>query len=220
MGTFIIVIVGWIVSVCLHEFGHALAAYWGGDYTVKEKGYLTFNPLLYTHPVYSLLLPVVFLVMGGIGLPGGAVYINDHLIRSRAWRTFTSLAGVMMNAFLVLALMVPFWAGWIGRDRHEMMACTLAFLVFLQVSAILFNLIPVPPFDGFRALVPYLRYEVKETMFRHSNIIFLVVILAFWYVPAVYMTFWRTVAHILDALGLDIGLAWEGLQQFRFWTAY
>ncbi|MFQ3628339.1 MAG: site-2 protease family protein, partial [Cyanobacteriota bacterium] len=39
------VFVVWIASVCLHEFGHALVAYWGGDRSVKEKGYLTLNPL-------------------------------------------------------------------------------------------------------------------------------------------------------------------------------
>ena len=72
MEVFIIVTVLWIFSVCLHEFGHALVAFYGGDETVKDKGYLTMNPLRYTHPVLSILMPVVFMVMGGIGLPGGA----------------------------------------------------------------------------------------------------------------------------------------------------
>ena len=43
--TFSIVFFGWIFSLCLHEFSHALVAYLGGDYTVREKGYLSFNPL-------------------------------------------------------------------------------------------------------------------------------------------------------------------------------
>ena len=42
---FIIIFFGWLFSLCLHEFSHALVAYHGGDTTVKEKGYLTFNPL-------------------------------------------------------------------------------------------------------------------------------------------------------------------------------
>ncbi len=72
MACFFIVTVLWIFSVCLHEFGHAIVAYYGGDTSVREKGYLTFNPLKYTHPVYSLLMPVIFMMLGGIGLPGGA----------------------------------------------------------------------------------------------------------------------------------------------------
>ena len=51
--TFLVVIIGCIFSLCLREFSHALVAYYGGDFTVKDKGYLTFNPLNYTHPVYS-----------------------------------------------------------------------------------------------------------------------------------------------------------------------
>ena len=83
MECFIVVTVLWVFSVCLHEFGHALVAYYGGDYTVRDKGYLTLNPLHYTHPLYSLLLPVLFMMLGGIGLPGGAVYIERDLLRSR-----------------------------------------------------------------------------------------------------------------------------------------
>ena len=66
----------WKAQVALHEFGHALVAFWGGDRSVVDKGYLTLNPLKYTHPFLSLVLPMLILVLGGIGLPGGAVYIN------------------------------------------------------------------------------------------------------------------------------------------------
>src|SRR5271169_6830844 len=111
MEVFLLVTVGWVFSVCLHEFGHALVAYKGGDYTVREKGYLTLNPIRYTDPLYSLVMPLMFLFLGGIGLPGGAVYINDHLLRSKGWRTAVSLAGPAMNALLVLLLCIPFWLG-------------------------------------------------------------------------------------------------------------
>ena len=67
--TFLVVLIGWIFSLTLHEFMHAFVAYQGGDWTVREKGYLTFNPLKYTHPVYSILLPLLFLFLGGLGLP-------------------------------------------------------------------------------------------------------------------------------------------------------
>jgi Zn-dependent protease len=101
---FYIVTVGWIFSVCLHEFSHAIAAYKGGDVTVRDKGYLTFNPLRYTHPVTSLVLPLIVLAIGGIGLPGGAVFINRALLRSRAWDTWVSLAGPASNLVLILII--------------------------------------------------------------------------------------------------------------------
>src|SRR3990172_9499686 len=100
--TFAIVLIGWIFSLCCHEFAHALVAYYGGDTTVKDKGYLTFNPLKYTHPVYSLLLPLLFLMMGGIGLPRGAVYIEKWRLRGPAWQTALSLAGPSPNPALAV----------------------------------------------------------------------------------------------------------------------
>src|SRR5262245_57534097 len=70
------VLAGWVVSLCLHEFGHALAAFVCGDRSVRDKGYLTLDPLHYTDLQFSIILPLVFLAMGGIRLPGGAVYVN------------------------------------------------------------------------------------------------------------------------------------------------
>ena len=96
MSCFLIVVVIWVFSVCLHEYGHAWVAYRGGDHTVEEKGYLSMNPIRYADPVTSFILPMVFMMVGGIGLPGGAVYINRHLLRSRNWETGVSLAGPAM----------------------------------------------------------------------------------------------------------------------------
>src|SRR5438094_10660072 len=78
---------------------------------VTVKGYLTLNPLHYTHPVYSLLMPVVFMMLGGIGLPGGAVYIERHLLKSRWWETWVSLAGPAMNVPMVLIISLCFKSG-------------------------------------------------------------------------------------------------------------
>src|SRR3990172_4827518 len=115
--TFAIVLIGWIFSLCLHEFSHALVAYLGGDTSVKDKGYLTFNPLKYTHPVYSIVLPLVFLVMGGIGLPGGAVYIETERLRSPRWRSAVSLAGPLAN--LVVAIVLGTILRFVPLGRSE-----------------------------------------------------------------------------------------------------
>src|SRR6476620_6350784 len=95
--TFAIVLFGWIFSLCLHEFSHALVAYYAGDYTLREKGYLTFNRLKYTHSVLSIILPLLIPLMRGIGLPGGAVYIETWRIRNRSWLSETALAGPMAS---------------------------------------------------------------------------------------------------------------------------
>jgi Zn-dependent protease len=212
--TFAIVLFGWIFSLCLHEFSHALVAYWGGDYTVREKGYLTFNPLKYTHPVFSLLLPVLFLLMGGIGLPGGAVYIERDRIRSRFMLSAMSLAGPMSNLLfaIILGLILRFWP---TIDQRFLPG--LSFLLVLQISAVLFNLIPLPPFDGYSILEPFLHPVVREQFDRFRSVTIWIVLLAFWYVPFIADVFWEGVYNFSTILGVNWTLVIAGLERFRFW---
>jgi len=213
MQVFLLVTVGWVFSVCLHEFGHALVAYKGGDHTVREKGYLTLNPIHYTDPFYSLVMPLLFLFVGGLGLPGGAVYINDHLLRSKGWRTAVSLAGPGMNVLLTLLLCVPFWLGIIDQRFGP----ALAFLIQLEISAVFFNLFPIPPLDGFRALSPWLPQEVADRMLAQSNVLIWVLFLATWYIQPLNHAFWTIVFSASSALGVDPELAQMGWWEFRFW---
>ena len=212
--TFIVVIVGWIFSLCLHEFSHSVVAYYGGDTSVKDKGYLTFNPLKYTHPVYSIVLPVVFLLLGGIGLPGGAVYIETWRLRSRRWESAVSLAGPASNLVLAILLgivltILPINPGGIWPG--------LAFLGLMQISALVLNLIPLPPFDGYRALSPFLNPQVRFNVDQYSNIIMITLFVVLWYVPFVNNLFWLVVGWISIQLHLPLNLAMQGLTLFQFW---
>ncbi len=218
MACFITVTALWIFSVCLHEFGHAIVAYYGGDTTVRDKGYLTLNPLKYTHPIYSILMPVLFMMLGGIGLPGGAVYINDHLLRSRGWRTAVALAGPVMNALLVILLWLPFQLGWIESDRTNVAAYSLSFLIQLEISSIILCLLPIPPLDGFRAISPWLPEETADRLLSQSNLFFFGLFLVLWYVPAANDLFWSVVRGLSDLLGIDRSVAYEGWRQYQFWN--
>jgi Zn-dependent protease len=212
--TFLIVILGWVFSLCLHEFSHALTAYYGGDYTVKDKGYLTFNPLKYTHPVYSLLLPMLFLLMGGIGLPGGAVYIEKWRLKSRNWETAVSLAGPFSNALLALVLGLILRLGPVNASG---IWPGLAFLAFLQISAVVLNLIPLPPFDGFGALEPYLPMDVRVKLAQTQGMLSWVVLILLWQVPFIGNAFWGFVGLLARLAGVPLELAGLGMSQFMFW---
>ncbi|MEW6403188.1 MAG: site-2 protease family protein [Chloroflexota bacterium] len=212
--TFAIVLIGWIFSLCLHEFAHALVAYHGGDHTVKDKGYLTFNPLKYTHPVYSLLLPLLFLMMGGIGLPGGAVYIERWRLRSKLWETAVSLAGPFANALLALVLGFILQFGPVTSSEY---GPGLAFLALVQISAVVLNLIPLPPFDGFGALEPYLPMEVRQRLAETRGFLSWIVIILLWQFPAFSERFWGVVGFLVRLAGVPVQLAIVGLDQFMFW---
>src|SRR5690348_12041113 len=87
----------WVVSLCLHEYAHARTALHSGDISIGAKGYLTLNPLKYTHALLSIVLPVIFVIMGGIGLPGGAVFIERNRIQGRWKHSLISAAGPLTN---------------------------------------------------------------------------------------------------------------------------
>ena len=218
----IIVCFGWIFSLCLHEFGHAIVAYWGGDTSVKSKGYLTFNPLKYTDPGYSLVLPVLFLLMGGIGLPGGAVYINQHKLRNRWWQSAVSAAGPSANILIALGLSIPLWSvteqNLLTDDRLNpelFWASSLAFLVYLQIFAAIFNLLPMPGLDGYGMLEPWLpeQLRVKFNSFRKYST--LVIIGLFWFVPAFNYFIFNFVSLITSALHVPDFLVSNGSAIFR-----
>lgn len=213
--TFAIVLLGWIFSLCLHEFSHALVAYYGGDTTVRDKGYLTFNPLKYTHPVYSIVLPLLFLLMGGIGLPGGAVYIENWRLRSRGWISAVSLAGPTAN--LLVAVVLGLVLRLSAADRSGIWPA-LAFLAFLQISAVVLNLIPLPPFDGFGAIEPYLPDSLHGAVAQVRGMLPLVVFFLLWYVPFVNQAFWGLVVFIATRLGVPLDLVMAGYSGFQFWA--
>ncbi|WP_404787072.1 tetratricopeptide repeat protein [Altericista sp. CCNU0014] len=205
----IAVLGGWIASVCLHEFGHAIVAYWGGDVTVKDKGYLTLNPLKYTDIGYSLALPVVFLMLGGIALPGAAVYINHTLLRGRGWNSAVSAAGPLMTGIMAIALAIPLQFDWVDRDHWFWQA--LALLAFYQVAALCFNLCPVPSFDGFGILEPWLPRNLQAMARRWGRYGYLALFAILWTVPAANEGFWFLVRDISrNGLGIPLNLVEQG----------
>jgi len=217
MECFLLVTVLWVFSVCLHEFGHALVAYYGGDHTVVDKGYLTLNPIHYTHPVLSILMPVLFMVLGGIGLPGGAVYIERNLLRSRGWETGVSLAGPTMNLILVGLISICFKAGWLSNDPQHIASASFAFLMYLQVWAILLNLLPVPPLDGFQAIAPWLPTDLSERLRATSTQGLFIVFAALWMIRPLGEALTSLIYHIVYALGVDPEVVYAGQVAFRFW---
>jgi tetratricopeptide (TPR) repeat protein len=175
---------GWMVSLCLHEFGHAVVAYFGGDTSVKDKGYLTLNPLNYTDPGLSLLMPMIFLVMGGIALPGGAVYIDHSKLRDRRWDSAVSAAGPFANAVVTVVLAIPFWLDWVTVSPDDWLGQSLAFLIFLQIFAVVINLLPIPPLDGYGIIRPWLPQLLQQRFNKLGRYSFWFIFGVLWFVPA------------------------------------
>jgi Zn-dependent protease len=197
------VVGGWVTSLCIHEFGHAFVAYLGGDRSVASAGYLSLNPLKYTHPVLSIALPIVFLMLGGIGLPGGAVYLNERAIRNDRWRTAASAAGPLANLLFAIAIGWPFVA-FQGTPPFGDVAfwAALAFLVFVEFSAVVLNLLPFPPFDGFGMIAPWLSIELRTLANRLGMLPLLVLFFLLWQGGPVSAVFWNFVYGLTGLLNV------------------
>jgi Zn-dependent protease len=216
----IFVVGGWITSLCLHEFGHALVAYTGGDHGVAGKGYLTLNPLRYTNGLLSIVFPLVFLAMGGIGLPGGAVYINPGAIRTKYMRSLTSAAGPIATSICALVLLLPFITGIFAESLTDHLAfwAGLALLAFLQITALFFNLLPIPGLDGFGILAPFLPEDLVKAVRGLGMITYFIIFFLFFGNTPVGQAFWRGIFFVVTLARLDMGLVNLGLKLFQFWN--
>ena len=104
LSVFVFVIAGWVVSLCLHEFGHAFTAWRFGDRDIALRGYLDLDPRRYVSPVWSIVVPIAITAIGGIGLPGAAVYVRTSYMTAKQ-RTLVSLAGPAANLLLAVLLL-------------------------------------------------------------------------------------------------------------------
>ncbi|WP_335931924.1 site-2 protease family protein [Streptomyces sp. PTD5-9] len=215
IAVFLFVTAAWVVSLCLHEYAHARTALHSGDISVAAKGYLTLNPLKYTHALLSIVLPVVFVIMGGIGLPGGAVFIERSRIRGRWRHSLISAAGPLTNVLFAIVCTAPFWLhaldGVPGPFRHA-----LGFLALLQVTAAILNFVPVPGLDGYGVIEPWLSHRVRRQVEPFAPFGLIAVFAVLW-IPGINMAFFDAIHALLRALGVDDFTSYCGWDAYRFW---
>ncbi|RII17061.1 Peptidase family M50 [Streptomyces sp. YIM 130001] len=215
VAVFVFVTAAWIVSLCLHEYAHARSALHSGDTSIGAKGYLTLNPLLYTHALLSIVLPVLFVIMGGIGLPGGAVFIERHRIPGRWRHSLISAAGPLTNVLFAVVCTAPFWLDALD-GVPDTFRFALGFLALLQVTAAILNFLPVPGLDGYGVIEPWLSPNIRRQAEPFAPFGLLVVFGVLW-IPGVNAVFFDAVDAILRGLGVTDWDTYWGQQLYRFW---
>ncbi len=212
--------IGWMFSLCLHEFSHALAAYLGGDNLVKNKGNLIFNPFKrYPSSNYNIVFPLIFLLMCGIWLPGGAIYINKHKLRNRWWQSAVSAAGPITNICLALLLYVIFQATATTNisintqvNENAVLQTSLAGLIYLQIFTAIFNLLPVPGLDGYEIIDPWISENIRSQFkYIKRNSTLVIIGLAWW---SIFM-FGIIVSMISKALNIPDAFINSGFLSFQ-----
>ncbi|MCJ0867966.1 site-2 protease family protein [Streptomyces sp. AP-93] len=215
LAVFLFVTAAWIVSLCLHEYAHARTALHSGDLSVGAKGYLTLNPLKYTHALLSIILPVLFVIMGGLGLPGGAVYIERDRIEGRWRHSLISAAGPLTNVAFAAVCTAPFWLNALDGVPIPF-RFALGFLALLQVSAAILNFLPVPGLDGYGIIEPWLSHKVRRQVAPLAPFGLLAVFALLW-IPEINAYFFDAVYGVLSSLGVTELEAYCGRDLYQFW---
>jgi len=141
-----------VVGITFHEFSHALVADQLGDHRPRALGRVSLNPLRHLDPLGAL-----FFLLAGFGW-GKPVPVNAYALRpGRTGLAFVALAGPIANfavaAVVAILFRVLLAAGLLDAELPNRV---LQLVVYFNVALGLFNLIPIPPLDGYNVVLPLL----------------------------------------------------------------
>jgi len=194
----VLIIPALMFAIIIHEFGHGYVAYKLGDDTPKLAGRLTFNPIPHIDPIGTIILPLVLILLKSPIVFGWAkpVPVNPYKARKirdyRKAMAIISLAGPGANLLSAVAFAILFHltnslsgaiisALGVGIAQAILKPLLIFFIQAVKINIILaiFNLLPIPSFDGWKILLSQLPrdLEAKLEPLEQYGIIILVVLL-------------------------------------------
>jgi Zn-dependent protease len=177
--------VAWIIAILvtltIHEFSHALASNYFGDDTAKQSGRLSLNPISHIDPIGFLMM---LLIGFGWAKPVPVNFYN--LRRPKLAMAVISLAGPLANlvGFVVFGLILKLLVPYLGPAN--MLVNFLFLLVLINVSLMIFNLLPIPPLDGSKVIlsaIPDKYSDFKDKFSAYGPFILLILVFADSFLP-------------------------------------
>ena len=175
---------GVLMAITFHEFAHGIVAYKLGDNTAKMEGRLSLNPLNHLDPIGTLML-----LVAGFGW-GKPVHVNPsnytRKISMEKGEAIVSIAGPAMNLLLAIIFTMIYYAiykftgvAFLMSTVGKVIMLLLQYIIAINIGLGIFNLIPLPPLDGSKIIMPLLPYNAKQ-WFRNNEQIFYIIFVVIW----------------------------------------
>lgn len=196
----VIYIVVLLLAISAHEAGHAWMSYKFGDNTAKDLGRVTLNPVAHTDPIGTLLIPILGFLFGAIGGILGSVPLigwgKPTPVNPRNWTNYklanvmVSIAGVLANiSIAVISLFILKGLAMAGVfntvDLNDGFGKTILilfrYLIYLNISLFIFNLLPFPPLDGSKILSTFLPASFQPVLDLLEQYGFFILILLMYF---------------------------------------
>lgn len=190
-----------IFSVMIHEIAHGSVAYSLGDPTAKYEGRLTLNPLKHIDIFGSIIVPLMLLLSSAVYSGQGIIFgwakpvpINPYNFRDQRWGTLkVSIAGPATN--FAVAIFFGLFLRFLNIPINSVFFQLMAIIIIYNISLGVFNLVPVPPLDGFHILLSILpiRFSEKTQMlFQQYGILILIFVIfsgGFYFIDSIIRSF-------------------------------
>ena len=156
---FVIVAIAFVIAITLHEASHALVATWLGDDLPRLQGRVTLNPLRHLD-----FLGTVMILIASFGW-GRPVLVNPYRLRFGSHRgmALVAAAGPASNVILAL-LLTPVARQLVAASGTDVITLAVVLIIQLNLFLAVFNLIPLPPLDGFSVLIGLVPRETANRL--------------------------------------------------------
>lgn len=152
-----------LLSTAFHEMAHAFTANYFGDPTPGRHGRLTINPIPHLQPLWTaVILPVIMFLSSGILLGLAQTPIDPsrfrHPLRDHA---IVAVAGPITNVLCAGVLTAIMWIPGVWQSGQTVSMLALFFAAFMNLILAVFNMLPLPPLDGYWIIRPLLPLQLR-----------------------------------------------------------